>query len=44
VDVARDDRLHTHGAIAANDNQLEVIKGALCQAGGKWANTRHSDK
>ena len=44
VDVARDDRLHTHGAIAANDNQLEVIKGALCQAGGKWASTRHSDK
>lgn len=44
VDVTRDDRPHIHGATAANDNQLEVIKGALCHAGGKWASTRHSDK
>jgi hypothetical protein len=44
VDVAPDNRLHIHGAIAANDNQLAVIKGALCHAGGKWASPWHRDK
>jgi hypothetical protein len=44
VDVARDDRLHIHGAIAANDNQLAAIKAALCHAGGKWASPWRSDK
>jgi hypothetical protein len=44
VDVAKDDRPHIHGAIAANDNQLEAIDKALCHVGGKWASTRHSDK
>ena len=44
VDVARDDRLHIQGAAIANDNQLEAMDGALCHAGGKWANPRHSDK
>ncbi len=44
VDVARDDRLHVHGGIAANDNQLEVIGAALCHAVGKWANARHGER
>jgi hypothetical protein len=44
VDVARDDRLHIHGAIAANDNQLAAIEKALRQAGGKWASKWHTDK
>jgi hypothetical protein len=44
VDVARDDRLHIHGAIAANDNQLEAIERALCHAGGKWASPWHREK
>jgi hypothetical protein len=44
VDIASGDRLHTHGAIAANDNQLDAIKGALCHAGGKWASPWHKDK
>ena len=40
VDVARDGRLHIHGAIAANDNQLDLINGALCHAGGVWESKR----
>jgi hypothetical protein len=44
VDVARDDRPHFHGAIAANDNQLDAIKRALCHAGGKWASPWHREK
>jgi hypothetical protein len=44
VDVASGDRLHIHGAIAANDNQLAVIKGALCHAGGKWASQWHRER
>jgi len=44
VDIASGDRPHFHGAIAANDNQLAVIKGALCHAGGKWASPWHKEK
>lgn len=44
VDVTLGARLHTHGAIAANDDELQVVHGTLCHAGGRWANPRHSDK
>ncbi len=43
VDIGGGDRLHPHGAIAANDNELNAIHGALCHAGGKWASKWHSE-
>jgi hypothetical protein len=41
VGVAARDRLHLHGAIEANGNQLEAIRGALEHAGGVWDHTHH---
>lgn len=44
VDVTPDGRLHIHGALAANDNQLATIEKALRQAGGKWASKWHKER
>lgn len=44
VDVTRAGRLHLHGGIAANDNQLDVVERAMCAAGGDWASKYHADK
>ena len=37
-------RLHIHGAIEANENTLDVIRAALCNAGGTWASPHHGAK
>jgi hypothetical protein len=44
VDVASGDRLHIHGALVANDNQLALSNGAFCHAGGKWASPWHRER
>lgn len=44
VDVAKDDRPHIHGAIAANDNHLEAVERALCHASGKWGSRWHAER
>lgn len=40
VDVNPAGRLHLHGGIEANDNDLDAIKAALVAAGGVWAHKR----
>lgn len=44
VDVAKNDRPHIHGVIAANDSHLEAIERALCHAGGKWDSPWHAER
>jgi len=43
VGVAALDRLHLHGTIEANDNNVDAIKGALCRAGGVWDHPRGNE-
>jgi hypothetical protein len=38
--VAANDRLHSHGVIETNDNELEMVRRALEHAGGVWAHRR----
>ena len=45
VDVANKplDRLHLHGGIAADENELESIRLALLHTGGEWASVRYKN-
>lgn len=46
VDVANkpSDRLHLHGGIAADGNELEGIRAALLYIGGEWASRKGKDR
>lgn len=44
VDVTETGRLHLHGGMAVQHNEVHLAYDALSQAGGVWDNARHGDK